>query len=209
MLKIFVPQKIFDDFSFNFLTKDEENELKKSFENIEIIDFKINFFSWKILKNPYYEEDLIIFANWKFWEKYLYDSDFTKKQIFSFWKYFYQKENYFEEIKNIESKIFEIKNILESKNLLTNSKKNIIREEIITIFFTLTSLYFSIFELLEKTKSNILELENIDSKIEFEAVSSLIVETSKTKKIELEKNLLNLENHIYNFYEVIKKYFLN
>lgn len=53
------------------------------------------------------------------------------------------------------------------------------------------------------------ELQNIDGKAEFEGTAELIIETAKTKKIELEASLGTFENHIRHFYDTIKQYFLS
>jgi hypothetical protein len=66
MLEIFVPQRIFDKISINFMAENEIKELEKNFENLEIKDFKTNILSGLSLKIPKYDEDLIIFANGKF-----------------------------------------------------------------------------------------------------------------------------------------------
>ena len=52
-------------------------------------------------------------------------------------------------------------------------------------------------------------MENIDWKIEYEATASLIIETSKTKKVELEAVISGFEEKIKMFYGVISKLFIN
>ncbi|PZM83592.1 hypothetical protein DLH72_03630 [Candidatus Gracilibacteria bacterium] len=209
MFKIFIPTEIFDDFSLNFLNENNLKSLANNFENLKITDFHTKYISGKILENPLYDEDLIIFANGEYGKKYFYDADFTQENIPAFGYYFYKDNGYFSELKNIEKEIFEIKRILESKNLLTKSKKEMFLDRIIWIFFLLSGMYFNIFTLLEKTNQNIRELQNIDGKPEFEGTVELIIEAAKTKKIELESSLQSFENHISSFYEIIKKYFLS
>lgn len=207
MLEIFVPQRIFDKISINFITENELGELEKNFENLEIKDFKTNILSGFSLSIPEYDEDLIIFSNWKFGKKYFSDNDFTKNHIFSFWKPFYKDQNFFKDLENIDKDIFQIKSELESNTLLTNSKKIEMKEKIEYIFFLLSWVYFNIFTLLEKTNQNISELQNLDSKAEYEATAELIIESSKTKKVELESALQSLENRISLFYQIILQFF--
>ena len=207
MLEIFFPQRIFDKISINFMAENEIKELEKNFENLEIKDFKTNILSGLSLKIPKYDEDLIIFANGKFWKKYFSDNDFTKNHIFSFWKPFYKDQNFFKDLENIDKDIFQIKSELESNTLLTNSKKIEMKEKIEYIFFLLSWVYFNIFTLLEKTNQNISELQNLDSKAEYEATAELIIESSKTKKVELESALQSLENRISLFYQIILQFF--
>lgn len=209
MLTIFVPTKIFDEFSLNTTRKENLQSIIANFSDIKITDFQSSYISGKVLQNPVYDEDLIIFANGEYGKKYFYDADMTQESIKAFGHYFYRDNGYFSDLKNIEKEIFEIKNVLESKNLLTNSKKTELREKIIWIFFLLSGMYFNIFTLLEKTNQNMRELQNIDGKAEFEGTAELIIETAKTKKIELEASLGTFENHIRHFYDTIKQYFLS
>ena len=70
-------------------------------------------------------------------------------------------------------------------------------------------VYFHLYSLLGETNENIFDLENIDWKIEYEATASLIIETSRTKKVELEAVISGFEEKIKMFYEVISKLFIN
>lgn len=208
MLEIFIPTRIFDKFSINILDEKICKNLQNSFKNLKISEISDEFISGKLLEIPNYDEDLIIFCNGFCGKFYAFDADFEKHKIESFWKVFYKNYEYFDDLQKIEKQIFEIKNFLESEKLLTNSKKTEILETIKYIFFLLSILYFHIFSLLAKTQKNISELSEKSWKSDLDATANLLLESAKTKEIELESARLNLENYIKNFSEIIFKQFL-
>lgn len=207
MLKVFVPEKIFEKFEINHFFEKNIFWLEKSFANIKIENFETNFISWKYFE---LDEDLdfLVFCNWLFWKKYFYDFDFTKKEIFTFWKSFYNDKNYFQDLKKISWDFEYISKELNSEKLLTNTKKDELLEKINYAFFLMSWIYFNLYILLEKTKKNIFELENIDWKTEYKATASLIIENAKTKKIELESEIIIFEKKFELFYEIIWKIYV-
>lgn len=207
MLKVFVPEKIFEKFKINHFFEKNIFWLEKSFANIKIEKFETNFISWKYFE---LDEDLdfLVFCNWLFWKKYFYDFDFAKKEIFTFWKSFYNDKNYFQDLKKISWDFEYISKELNSEKLLTNTKKDELLEKINYAFFLMSWIYFNLYMLLEKTKKNIFELENLDWKTEYKATASLIIENSKTKKIELESEIIIFEKKFELFYEIIRKIYV-
>lgn len=206
MIKIFIPQKIFWEISINEFKKEYFEILEKSF-SVNFDKFETEIFSWIVLEVLDDEKDIFIFLNWIFWKRYFYDFDFkTLENVF--WKSFYQNENYLSDLQNIEKEIFYIKDFLESWKIFTNSKKKEIRQKVEEIFFLISGIYFHLKNLLIETEKNIFELEKVKGKADFEAMASLVVETSKTKKIELEANISIFEEKIKLFYSVISKLFI-
>ncbi len=134
--------------------------------------------------------------------------DFTHKQIFTFWKSFYNDKNYFDDFEKISEDFSYILKELNSSKLLTNSKKQEFLEKINYSFFLLSGIYFNLFVLLQKTEKNIFELENLNEKSEYEATATLIVETSKTKKVELEAEIQVFEEKLKLFYEITSKIYV-
>lgn len=208
MIKIFIPQKIFWKMSLNTFEIKDLIMLKNAF-SLNYEEFRTEIISWTVLKISDNDEDIFIFANWAFWKRYFYDFDYWESRYSVFWKSFYHKDNYFSGLKNIEKEIFYVKEVLESKNLLTNTKKEELRKKVEDVFFLISWVYFHLYSLLDETNKNIFDLENIDWKIEYEATASLIIETSKTKKVELEAVISGFEEKIKMFYGVISKLFIN
>jgi len=208
MLEIFVPQKIFWKMSLNTFEIKDLIMLKNAF-SLNYEEFRTEIISWTVLKISDNDEDIFIFANWAFWKRYFYDFDYWESRYSVFWKSFYHKDNYFSDLKNIEKEIFYVKEVLESNNLLTNTKKEELRKKVEDVFFLISWVYFHLYSLLDETNENIFDLENIDWKIEYEATASLIIETSKTKKVELEAVISGFEEKIKMFYGVISKLFIN
>lgn len=207
MLKVFIPEKIFQKLIINFFEKLDFENLEKNFKNIKIENFETKFISGKYFE---LEEDLdfLIFCNGFFWKKFFYEMDFTKKQIFTFGKSFYSDKNYFEDFWKISEDFAYISEELHSTKLLTNTRKKELLEKITYAFFLLSGIYFNLYVLLQKTEKNIFELENIEWKSEYEATALLIIETSKTKKVELEAKIQVFEEKFKLFYEIISKIYV-
>ncbi len=207
MLKVFIPEKIFKKFSINSFEKLNLENLEKNFKNLKITDFQAKFIEGKYFE---LDEDLdfLVFCNGFFWKKFFYEMDFTHKQIFTFWKSFYNDKNYFDDFEKISEDFSYILKELNSSKLLTNSKKQEFLEKINYSFFLLSGIYFNLFVLLQKTEKNIFELENLNEKSEYEATATLIVETSKTKKVELEAEIQVFEEKLKLFYEITSKIYV-
>ena len=207
MLEIFIPTLIkehkleINNISDKFLSILDSNFLK-----IEISNFESSFFSGIKININNFDEDLIILCNWEFWNNYFIDYDFTHKmntQIF--WIKIIWENQIWDNINKIMLDVAEITWILNSDNLLTNSKKEEILIKIKNSLFSLSWVVFLLYSLKEKIENNLKELSNYSGKIEFEAESSLLKETSLTKKIELKANINKLEEKIEMFISIITK----
>ena len=97
---------------------------------------------------------------------------------------------------------------LKSNKLLTNTKKEQIKKRIDNVFFTLSWILFLLYELKNKTESNLDELNSYSWLIEYEWQASILSETSKTKKIELEATIIKFEDKVEMFLNTINSLFL-
>lgn len=207
MLEIFIPTWIknnklkINNISDNFL-----EIINNTFSKIEITYFESSFFSGIKISSNNFDENLIILSNWEFWDNYFIDYDFTKKintQVF--WIKIIWENQIWENINKIMLDVAEITWILNSNNLLTNSKKEEILIKIKNSLFSLSWVIYLLYSLKDKIENNLEKLNNYSGKIEFEAQSSLLRETSLTKKIELNANINKLEGKVEMFIWVITK----
>lgn len=161
---------------------------------VEIISYSSDFFSWVHIIWRNNINEVIIVLNWTFWNRYFIDADWQKKTLTVLWDRFYSPDILGKELNNIVADFDSIIKTLKSDKLLTLSKKEEILKKVKDSFFFLSSIDFTLNNLLDKTLANMKDLEDIakDSKVEFEWNSLLLLETLKTKKIELEAQLSTL-----------------
>jgi len=209
MLEIFIPtlikkQKLeINKISNNFLNVLEKLKIEN---NLIVKNFESTFFEWIKINSKNFDQNLIILCNWEFWNNYFIDYDFSKKiNTEIFWVKIIWQNKIWEEIQKIMLNIAEITGILNSDNLLTNSKKEEILVKIKNSFFALSWVIFLLYSLKEKADENLSDLENYSWKVEYEAQAMLLKETSLTKSIELKANIDKLEWKIEMFIDVISK----
>lgn len=211
MFEIFVPTNIKNTL------KIQDFPEKIRFLTEEKFSIKWNYFDSKILQwfnltaNSNLEE-LIIISNWSFGSRYFIDYDWQNNNIEILGNIIMKPEKLSQEINNITNYFDEIKNILNSNNLLTFSKKDLIIDKIKDSYFTLSWLIFNLYNLLSKTEENLNELQKIQNNkeiwVEFSWNSIIFKETLETKKIELEKEISNLELRTESFIDVTKKFLI-
>jgi hypothetical protein len=207
MLEIFIPTWIKNQkLQINNIPDKLLKILENSFLELEIINFESTFFNWIKLNSKKIDKDLIILCNWEFWENYFLDYDnLENKNIITSWIKIIWENQIWEKIQKIMLDIAEITWILNSNNLLTNSKKEEILIKITNSLFSLSWVIFLLYSLKEKTQENLDELNNYSWKIEYEWQASLLKETSLTKNIELQANIDKLEGKIEMFIWIITK----
>lgn len=208
MLEIFVPLKIKNTLDINFFSDKLKFIIKESYFGVEINEFNSNLVYWVYLKMKKLDNDLIILMNWEFWELYFVDYDFLWNFIRSLWTKILKPDDIFKNISNIYLDFEKIILELKSSKLLTNTKKKQIKNEIYKVFFTLSWIVFLLYELKVKTESNLNDLEAYSWLVEYEWQASLLSETSKTKKIELEATIIKFENKVEMFLNTIDRLFL-
>jgi hypothetical protein len=208
MLEIFIPTWIKNQkIQINNISDVFLDVLKNNFSEAEVNKFESTFFSGIKINLENFDENLIFLCNWEFWENYFLNYDFTKKiNTEIFWIKIIWENKIWENIQKIMLNIAEITWILNSDNLLTNSKKEEILVKIRNSFFALSGVIFLLYFLKEKADENLVDLENYSWKIEYEAQASLLKETSITKSIELKANIDKLEGKIEMFISVINNF---
>jgi len=205
MLEIFIPTKIKNYSEINVLQKNFLDILENKFNDLKIEKFESKFFEWIKIYSKNFNENLIILCNWEFGENYFIDFDYTKNNFEFLGTKIIWENKIWEKIENIEKNISEIIKLLNSNNLLTNTKKQYIKNKINSSFFALSWVVFLLYLLKKQTDKNLQDLQNINSSIEYEAQASLLAETSKTKQIELQAQIDKLEKRVDFFIDTVKK----
>jgi len=208
MLEIFIPCKINNSLEINKFDNSINEIIKKYFPNLELVEFESKFVNWIYLKLNKIDKDLIILLNWYFWEFYFINYDFLINNIESTGIPIIKSNIIWEKIENICSTFENIISELKSNKLLTNSKKQKIRNKIDNVFFILSGIIFLLYNLKEKTQNNINTLNSYNWEVEYEWQSSLLAETSLTKKIELQAIIDKLEWKIDLFLMTINNIFI-
>lgn len=207
MLEIFIPEKVNKKLTINTFSKEQQDVLMESFEWLEVFDISYPFLEWTFLQLPYFDQDLLVYANGMFGKTFFYEYDVLEHTAYSTGISFYTWEQFLSELQSISGNIENIMKDIQSNKLLTNSKKDEIREKIETTFFTISGVYFSLAQLLYKTERNIWKLEDIGEGIEYQAQWELLKETSTTKQVELEAQLKKLEGKAQLFFDAIAHIF--
>ncbi len=206
MLEIYIPTKIKWYLEINKIKKAFLNIIKGNYKDLEINEFNSTFLSWVKIKSNKFLESLIILCNWEFWEYYFIDTDFQKNNFPHLWTKIISEDeiqNKIEKItKNIDFIIWE----LNSNKLLTNTKKEKVKEKINKTLFTLSWIIFLLYNLKEKTLQNISELSGYKWKIEYESQAKLLSEISETKEIELQASIDKLEGRIDLYIKILKRF---
>lgn len=205
MLEIFIPTKIKKSLDLNNISEDLVSLIRKSFPEACISKFESSFFEWFSIKSDVFLEDLIRLSNWEFGEFYFISFDYLKHSFYFSWTKMLWENKIYEKIELIDDDIKSIIDILKSNNLLTNSKKQEIKEKIKKSLFVFSWIIFLLYSLLENTKNNIDKLESYDWLAEYEWQATLLTETSKTKKIELEASISKMEWKLEFFIDSISK----
>lgn len=212
MMEVFIPIDLKYDndktFAINNFSKKNKDLLEKNFDLVSKKEFNSNFFDWIFLQTKKLDEDLIVFLNWVFGNFYFLDYDYFSFSLESFGTKILKIDETLNKIPEI-TQIFE--NIiweLQSEKLLTNTKKETMKNDIRKAFLTLSGVFFVLYNLREKTIENLWELQNYNWEVEYEAETNLLSETWKTKKIELDATISSLENKLKLFLEVVGKIFL-
>ena len=212
MLEIFIPtlikkQKIeINKISKNFLVVLEKFKIE---DNIIIEKFDSKFFEGIKIFSKKINKNLIILCNWEFWKYYFLDYDrIENKNIISFGNSIWKIKNLEKDLWKIQTNIEEIINFLNSKKLLTNSKKEEIKNKIQDIFFSLSGIAYILYENKKKLEENRENLKNYNWLEEYKAQASLILQTTKTTKLEIETSLQKFENILELYLDSLKKIFL-
>lgn len=212
MMEVFIPIDLKYDndktFAINNFSKKNKDLLEKNFDLVSKKEFNSTFFDWIFLQTKELDEDLVVFLNWVFGNFYFLDYDYFSFSLESFGTKILKIDETLNKIPEI-TQIFE--NIiwdLQSEKLLTNTKKETMKNDIRKAFLTLSGVFFVLYNLREKTIENLWELQNYNWEVEYEAEASLLSETWKTKKIELDATISSLENKLKLFLEVVGKIFL-
>jgi len=204
MLEIFIPIEIKWYQKINDIRDEFLNIINTNFDNLQIHEFDSTFFSWVLLKLDYFSEDLIVLCNWEFWENYFVDFDYLENNFDFLGVKILWENQIWDKIWEIMQDFTQITSMLNSNNLLTNSKKELIKDKVTNSFFTLSWVVFLLYSLLKETKNNIKELEEIDWKVEYEWQAMLLNETQKTKQIELQAWIDELEWKVEIFILAVK-----
>jgi len=209
MIEIFIPTVLklwnWDKLDINYISKNFINILNNDIIDINLSWFESIFFDWIKLSWDWFSEDLIILCNWLFWKHYFADYDFFWDDFHCLWTKIIWENQIWERIEFISENINFIIQSLKWDELLTNSVKNKISFKIKETFFVLSWIIFLLYSLKEKTENNITELSNYNWLAEYEWESRLLLETSITKKIELETSISLVESKIELFIWTIKK----
>ena len=208
MLEVFIPIKVNNSLEINYFSDKFKNIVSNSFWDVEINKFNSKLIYWIYLNSKKLDKDLIILLNWEFGVYYFLDYDALVNWISSFWTLILKPNDISNKIKNIYLDFEEIILELNSSKLLTNTKKEKIKDKIDNVFFMLSGILFLLYKLKNKTESNLEELNSYDWLIEYEWQASLLSETSKTKKIELEATIIKLEDKVEMFLNTINSLFL-
>ncbi len=209
MLEIFIPTHIKQRIFINDFSLDLKKILKKNFNIKKIEEVNSKTFSWVFFELEKFDLDLIILLNWEFWKFYFLDYDIIKhKNIKTFWTSILKIEQIEKNLGKIETDITEILEVLNSNNLLTNTKKEDILIKINKIFFSLSGIWFILYKNKLELEKNSKTLENYKWLVEYEAQAKLLKQLSKTKKIEISANLEKFENMLEIYLEALEKVFI-
>lgn len=208
MLEIFIPTEIKWYLEINKPSNNFLNIIKNDFKNLEISNFNSTFFEWIKIKSDKFLEDLIILCNWEFWEFFFIDFDPIKNSFNYLWTQIIWEKQIQNKIEKITKNISFIVWELNSKKLLTNTKKEKIKEKINQSLFSLSWIIFLLYKLKQKTTQNITELTDYKWKIDYESEASLLSEVSKTKQIELQAWIDKLEGRVELYIKALKQFIL-
>jgi len=204
MLEIFIPIEIKWYQKINDIRDEFFNIIKENFDNLQVQDFDSTFFSWVFLKLDYFSEDLIVLCNWEFYNHYFVDFDYLENSFDFLWVKILWENQISDKIWEIMQDFTQITSMLNSNNLLTNSKKELIKNKVTNSFFSLSWVFFLLYSLLIETQNNIKELEKLEWKVEYEWQAMLLNETQKTKQIELQAWIDKLEWKVEIFILAVK-----
>lgn len=208
MWEIFIPEKIFENIIINNISDHFLKLLKDNFTILEIKEFESVYCTWKYIKVPNINQDILSLLNGEFWEIYFVDYDFLKNDFVISGTKILKPEQITQNILQISEQFDEITQDLSSSKLLTHSKKQDIQNKIEKIFFTISWILFLLYNLRDKSIENYKELWEYNGNIEFEAQAELIWESAKTKQIELSAQITKFEAQSELFFQTIQKIFL-
>jgi hypothetical protein len=208
MLEIFIPTEIKWYLEINVIRNKFLDILENSFQKLKIKKFNSTFFSWIKIESDIFIEDLIILCNWEFWEFYFIDYDFTKDIFEYLWTKIIWENKIEKKIEGIMLNIDFITWELTSTKLLTNTKKQEIKQKIDSSLFSLSWVIFLLYTLRNKTIENIWELDNYKWKVDLEWQAKLLWELSLTKEIELQAGIDKLEWKIELYILTLRRFVL-
>lgn len=208
MLEIFIPTEIFETLSIHVVSSRLLSLIKGHFA-VTITPFESSFFRGYHIRTSEFQ-DIVTLCNGQFGTGYFIDYDWKNTKIISLWKCFFQPDSIGQELATISANFDSIVQTLNSESLLTNTKKEESIKKIKNWFFLLSGVVFNLVELRRKVRDNIHELEVItkdpEQEIEYQSHGELLVETLRTKEIELTASIETLEQKVAIFIDATKHY---
>lgn len=204
MLEIFVPIEIHNYGKINTISDTFLDIVRESFPKIKIEKFDSKLFKWLHIISADFNERLIILCNGAFWDTYFVDFDYIEHNFEFLGIKIVWENKVTDNIQNITSNFTQIVADLQSKKLLTNSKKEIIKNKIDSSFFALSGVVFLLYNLLWKINTNLTELDSISAEVHYGWPAEVLAETSLTKKIEIESEIKKTEIQLELFIDAIK-----
>jgi hypothetical protein len=207
MIEIFIPTKIKTPKSESFLIDNSPWKVTEIIEKnfgLNISNFNSNFFEWVYIYWDDFDPDIAILLNWQFWNYYFIDYDYLKyREVEISGTKIIKIDELSKSLSDIFWNISSIITELNSKNLLTNTKKDEIKTKITNSFFSISWVIFVLYRLLKKIQENKEMLENYTWEVQYEWQAKLINETNITKEIEIKAMIEKLENRTELFVESV------
>lgn len=210
-MKLFILYSIWENI---FTQKNEIEEILKRYDiNVSFISiWCFSWFFWDINVSQF--ETIIPLLNWLVWKYFFYNwIDFHINEKYIFWKNIFNLEYDDKQIQENNQKVLLIQKEINSSLLITNSKKQEYKNNILTAIYDIGWFLIKTYFLMDEIIINKKELENIlnnQNWLQEYKVQAKLLNTLSFNTLENIKNRFDsLDLELKYFAEILYKYFKN